>query len=654
MRTGAIILLCVAVSATSALAQAPAGEQDQYVGVVTGTNVYVRCYASMTGYPCTKLSHPARVVVVGKPLSGWLQILPPPGVFSVISKDYVRPDASGTSGVVTGDNVWVRAGGSLREKDFFGLQTQLNRGDKVKILGQIDKWYKITPPKGIYFYISQRYVKPATAEDKKQPAPAKPATRPASTQPDQAPAAAAGKVVKTDQSQQALARAIREFRKLEAELKAQLAMPAEQRDLPGLITKFEAVEVPPDSHLQPYVDYYVAYLKMAIARDTQRKKFEALVKSTDDTQREYETKRRLRQAKQLTKQGIPYAARGVLGASAIYTGTAGGPKRYVLRDPATGAIKAYAQQAAGAAAMDQYVGKEVGLVGQRRYEPEIRTDVVHVTRVMVLGRQVEMPLEAAAPAEPVRPALKAPPKPKEVPAVMPRPKPAVEPRAEPTPAPEPRAEPAPTPEPKPEPVAEPVPLVDVVPPKPAAPVEPTPEPEGKPVLPVEPKAEPTPAPEPRPQPVAEPVPLVDVVPPKPAAPVEPTPEPEGKPVLPVEPKAEPTPAPEPRPQPAAEPVPLVDVVPPKPAAPVGPAPRPRPGPSAQIAPAKRPAAIKPGLKSPESPQPTMATQPMPARRGPATQPATRPAVAKPVGPGGLPIVQPTVPDDEPIVEEEYD
>ena len=180
MAARASILLCVAVISVSALGQTTPPATQGYEGVVTGTNVYVRSGpAASTYYPCSKVNYPDRVTVLAEK-EGWLKILPTRGCFSIISQQYVTPDATGTTGAVTGSDVWVRAGGELVTANFWQLQTKLQKGDKVAIRGQVTdkygKWYKITPPKGVVFYISAQFVR------QQDGAPVA-TTRPATTQP---------------------------------------------------------------------------------------------------------------------------------------------------------------------------------------------------------------------------------------------------------------------------------------------------------------------------------------------------------------------------------------------------------------------------------------------------------------------------------------
>ena len=68
------------------MAQTPA--ETSRLGVVTGTNVYVRSGPG-NSYPCTKLSYPAKVRVGGQ-WQGRLKIVPPKGAYYYISARYVR------------------------------------------------------------------------------------------------------------------------------------------------------------------------------------------------------------------------------------------------------------------------------------------------------------------------------------------------------------------------------------------------------------------------------------------------------------------------------------------------------------------------------------------------------------------------------------
>ena len=134
-----------------------------YVAEITGDNVYVRSGPGTNYYACGKLKKGNRVKVVSCFKGVWSRIVPPAGSFSWISKQYVRIDPSNRAlGIVTGDAVRVRAGSQdgnpLHSRT---TQLKLNRGDKVKLLGEEKTdYYKIVPPEGTYLWVSMKYTRP--------------------------------------------------------------------------------------------------------------------------------------------------------------------------------------------------------------------------------------------------------------------------------------------------------------------------------------------------------------------------------------------------------------------------------------------------------------------------------------------------------------
>ncbi len=704
---GALAVLFTAALVTRSEAQTapPTRQEDsKYIGVVTGANVNVRWDAKMTAYPCTRLSQPTRVTVVGK-VPGWLKILPPQGAFSVISKRYVRPDKDGKAGVVTGSNVWIRAGGTHRQSGFWALQKQLQLGEKVKILGTVEEYYKIAPPEGVYFWISDRYVKPlreaAKPAPKRRP-PAKPAParqpdkprqetpRRPTTQPAVKPPAkpARAPAVKKPLTEEEVTETLR---KLQARIVTEFKKPAGRRDFKALIDKYEAIRLPPDSQWQPYIEYCVDYIQAAMRRQEDHKIFQALIKGTAAKRKLYELKRKNLEVKRAAAQEVIYAAKGLLGASAIYTGGPTGPQRFVVRDSRTGAIRAYVQSSSGEVDLAACAGKYVGVMGTIQYDADLQANVVEAEQVKVLAKDVSLP-------PPPQPTVKPmPPAPEPTPAKKVRPKPLLEPEVAPEPKPKARAKPPV----KPKVAPRPKPQIKVEPKPPAKPkVTPKPKPKAKPEPPVKPTVTPKPKPKvepkplvkptvtPKPKPKAKPEPLVKPkVTPKPKPKVEPEPAvkpkvtPEPKPKVEPEPAVKPKVTPEPKPKAEPEPAVKPKVTPePKPKAkpepPLKPKVEPVPPTKPTVTPEPKPPAkpkVKPEAKVEVAPKPSVkpavipsrrpvvkpkpATRPTtrPVRAGPTTQPTTKPvAVTKPVPPVGLPIIKPTTWPSGPIREEEYD
>ncbi len=99
---------------------------------------------------------------------GWHRVVPPPGVFSLVSAQYVErsgPDR----GVVRlrSGNLRVRAGSTVFAYDPLNCPVQklLPDGAEVHIVGEQDGWLRITPPEGVFVYITDRYVQRISADE---------------------------------------------------------------------------------------------------------------------------------------------------------------------------------------------------------------------------------------------------------------------------------------------------------------------------------------------------------------------------------------------------------------------------------------------------------------------------------------------------------
>ena len=165
-----VILACVAsVCFAQLAASTPATAADvnavstptfPYAAEIIGDNVYVRSGPGTNYYNSGKTNKGDKVKVVSQQFS-WSCIAPPAGSFSWIYVPYVTidPDAPGT-GIVTGDKVRVYAGSDLIKPLHSTLQLKLDKGEKVKLLGeQKDNYYKITPPNGAYLWVSTKFTR---------------------------------------------------------------------------------------------------------------------------------------------------------------------------------------------------------------------------------------------------------------------------------------------------------------------------------------------------------------------------------------------------------------------------------------------------------------------------------------------------------------
>jgi uncharacterized protein YgiM (DUF1202 family) len=151
-------------SYTLAAPAAVAGDASPqpYVGILNDDNVYVRSGPSDVYYATTKLPKGAKVTVVAI-RNDWLKILPPAGSYSYVAKAYVMKTGDGTTGKVTKSELNVRAGSTLNGLKTT-VQTSLQEGEDVKILGEQDDYFKITPPAGAYLYVKKTLVDAAPQE----------------------------------------------------------------------------------------------------------------------------------------------------------------------------------------------------------------------------------------------------------------------------------------------------------------------------------------------------------------------------------------------------------------------------------------------------------------------------------------------------------
>lgn len=449
MLTRNVALLVAMALVGSAWAQSAStlpAENATYVGEVSGTNVNVRSGPGNTAYPCAKLSYPAKVTVVGKTAGNgfnWLKILPPPGCFSAVLKKDVQLDADGKTGVVQG-NVFPRAGGDERQRDFWAIQSPgLNKGDKVQIIGDAGEYYKIAPPQGAVFYISDQYVKtPGSAEAvvsttvRRTPA-SRPATPTVSTSEVQVTSVPPTSAADSDTAAKA-------YEEAEKSLMGEYKKPADQRDLQAVLAKYKAINA--DEALKPYIEYRVKFLEMELQLQREKQSADQLVKDAARKTAEAELERGNIVAATVNPN-VPkaYDAEGYLAVSVLFPGGATGPKKYAVKDPQTSRITAYVQCTTGAVNLDLYVNKYVAISGKSTFDKDLQRYVVDAQDIRELKTSIEMPAapkpvmkvdDSKLPAATQLPRTAVPPAPAplgvKAPPVEPKP---VAPVAEPRPAP---------------------------------------------------------------------------------------------------------------------------------------------------------------------------------------------------------------------------
>lgn len=160
------ILLSLLVLSLTAGDLFGAPKKFPYEAAIDVAEELVRSGPGQKFYPTSKLRRGDRVTVHRHDPGGWVMITPPDGSFSWIQADYVKQKGE-TTGVVTENKVIVRVGSQFNdERDWY--QRELSKGNPVEILGEKTfetdrgpvQMLKIKPPPHEYRWIMGKALLP--------------------------------------------------------------------------------------------------------------------------------------------------------------------------------------------------------------------------------------------------------------------------------------------------------------------------------------------------------------------------------------------------------------------------------------------------------------------------------------------------------------
>ena len=361
-----------------------------YIAEVVGNDVYIRSGPGTNYYNCGKLNSDDKVKVVSTQFS-WSRIVPPAGSFSWISTKYVSFDPDNQSiGIVNDDGVRVFAGSDNVRPMLSGggLQGKIDRGEKVKLLGeQKENYYKIEPPSFAYVWISTRFTKPyvppieipdvpdepvevvETTTPLEQPIePNKPNEAVKPTKPVIAP------TVSTEAGK------LQEYKGLVKEIKAEQAKPMEEQDFSRI--KKSLLDIVNDKNAGKaarYSEYVVKQIErfelaFAIAKQIQLQEvqFKKVQEDIDKAR-----KARLAQVKDLGK----FVVIGKLETSNIYGADAAVKYYHILDSSGKTVCYAAASGSVSQADIDKLMGRKVGLVGTLEPHPQTGTALAKFTEI---------------------------------------------------------------------------------------------------------------------------------------------------------------------------------------------------------------------------------------------------------------------------------
>jgi len=323
-----------------------------YIARITDDNVNIRSGPGTQYYSCGKLNKAERVKVVGSQFS-WSHIVPPPGSFSWISKQYVSIDPNNpATGIVTGDAVRVYAGSDyIKPIHSTTMQLKLNRADKVTLMGEEKgDYYKIVPPSGAYLWVSTKYTEPLGPVGEVPPT-VEPKTEPKADIPAVVPT-----MLPTE------AEKLKEYYALEKQIQAEQAKPIARQNYANI--KKSLVEIAGNKEAGKAARYSEFALKQIERYELAFEVAKAV--QLQDAQLE-QTKDRIEKARATKLAEVQdlgrFTAVGQFQTSTIY-GPEAELKHYLIIDD-SGKITCYALPSGSALEMDlsKLIGQKVGLVG---------------------------------------------------------------------------------------------------------------------------------------------------------------------------------------------------------------------------------------------------------------------------------------------------
>ncbi|HQY87974.1 MAG TPA: hypothetical protein PK402_04905 [Tepidisphaeraceae bacterium] len=138
-----------------------------FAGEVNADGTLIRSGPSESDYAAMKLDKGAKITVVGMRFD-WLKVIPPEGSFCLVPQAYIERSGDGSIGKVGSNPATVRIGSSLTQQKH-KVPLRLEPGASVKILGQVDEFYKIAPPPNVYLFVDKKFVNPVKRLDETTP-----------------------------------------------------------------------------------------------------------------------------------------------------------------------------------------------------------------------------------------------------------------------------------------------------------------------------------------------------------------------------------------------------------------------------------------------------------------------------------------------------
>jgi hypothetical protein len=317
---------------------------------------------------------------------GWHKIVPPRDAFSLVAARYIqRTGDTGTVQLNSG-TLRVRVGSTEYKIDPLtsDVQTRLDNGTRVRILGEQDDWLKIVPPDDVYVYVTAKYaqrISDAVADSLR--AAQNVTTRPSQTAGIEPPP------VPPD-SQPTLSSAWGEkLTAIEEAIFAERTKPAEAQDWAGLVERLGPIAEQREDHTAARLaKAWMASLRQRVAAQEAAAKAAEILRQQERQQAQHDAEmRRIRRLQKRATTRPAYTAKGIFLRS-LAMHERDDRQWFKLMDPVTQKVAVYLEISGDAELnLDRLLNKYVAVNGDRRPDERLGADIVRVSRIVILRDQ---------------------------------------------------------------------------------------------------------------------------------------------------------------------------------------------------------------------------------------------------------------------------
>jgi SH3-like domain-containing protein len=343
---------------TAAAAPAEAPKTFPYAGYInvqdSGGTVYVRAGPGTYYYPLTSLAKDTPVKVVGE-INGWSAVAPVAAIYGLVKKADVTLSLDGKSATAAADDVRVIASSDTAKRQW-DVMAILKKGDTLKVIGPTDAdTLKVAPPEGARVYVATPFViagpSPAgTAEIKIEP-------------------------IKPDPMAETLDKAA-------AALAEEMKKPVGDRDYTLIMDSLkEVIEKAEKPYIKQNAEARLAEVKILEQRQADFKKAEAIDLALKRRIAAIEADAATKATENTPKVARPeYAAKGMVQILSSAT-EVDYPIKFKLIDQKGQPIVVLKSDLVD---LSKYVGKVVGIRGEKTYLKDWQIYLITVTEIDVL------------------------------------------------------------------------------------------------------------------------------------------------------------------------------------------------------------------------------------------------------------------------------